>query len=71
MVTKGERRGGINEEFGINVYTLQYTHIYIQNWITAVHLKLTQHVNQLYFTFLKSAVRNQRSLQLYLIEEIK
>ena len=25
MVTKGERRGGINEEFGINVHTLQYT----------------------------------------------
>ena len=25
MVTKGERGGGINQEFGINIYTLLYT----------------------------------------------
>ncbi len=24
MITKGERRGGINEEFGINIYTPLY-----------------------------------------------
>ena len=24
MVTKGERGGGINEEFGIHIYTLLY-----------------------------------------------
>ena len=45
MVTKGETRGGINKEFGTNLYTLLYI-----NWVINRDL-LTIKSRELYLEF--------------------